>query len=475
MKIRNLLLLFTLCTLFTVSFSSCDDDENDEVRVPSVVVTNLAFSDTDNEALKIGGTLSWTLPSSEDDVTGYVIYLGGSNTDKATKLGEVAAGKTSFEILAGTAFNTNLLVVAKNAVGESENIATINVQDISVEEPTPEPEPVAANYFILNRGNWNANNSSISYFDGATGKLTPNYYQSVNGKALGSDAEQIFLYGSKIYVSVTTSNRVAVLDKQGKEIKSITTVNSAGEPVNPRCFTALDGKVYVSYYYGSAVAVLDTTSLEIEREIPLGMAKTTDKDGNTVESSRYPEQLAAANGKIYVALSEYGKGKTVGVIDPATAKLEKEIEVIINPCNLVASSQGDVYVVSMGDYGDIKNTLQRIDASGNVTTIGNGSKMSLVNDKLYVVYAQYGEPAPSFTKYDALTGNVEVQNLITDGTTLSNPNSIDVDPVSGNIYISNAPYGETGTMYVFSPDGKKDGEPFDTGGYDTQKVCFIAQ
>lgn len=474
MKLRNLFLLFTLCTLFTVSFSSCsDDDEKDEVRVPSVVVTNLSFTDTDEEVLKIGGTLSWTLPSSETDVTGYVIYLGGSATDKATKLGEVAVGKNSFDISAGTTYNTNLIVVAKNVVGESENMASIVVQDINVDVPEPQPQTIG--YYILNRGNFNANNASISYYDLATDKLTPNYYQSVNGKGLGSDAEQMFVYGSKIYVSVTSSNRLVVLDKQGKEIKEFTPKNSAGETMNPRCFTALDGKVYVSYYYGSSVAVLDTTSLELEKEISLGMATTTDKDGNEVKSSRYPEQLAAANGKIYVALSEYGKGKTVGVIDPATAKLEKEIEVIVNPCNLAASSKGDVYVVSMGDYGDIKNTVQRIDASDKVSVIGNGSKMSLVNDKLYVVYAQWGAPAPSFMKYDALTGAVESQNLITDGTTLANPNSIDVDPITGKIYISNAAYGETASMYVFTPEGKKDGEPFDTGGYDTQKVCFIAQ
>ena len=371
MKIKNLLLLSTLCTLFTVSFSSCSDD---------------------------------------DDVTPSV--LGPTET---------------------------------------------------------------TGFYILNRGNYNANNATISYYDMDAGKLTPNYYQALNGKALGSDAEQMFVYGSKIYVSVTSSNRLVVLDKSGKEIKELNPKNDANEPVNPRCFTALDGKVYVSYFYGSSIGVLDTTSLEIEKVIPLGMATSTDKEGNEVQSSRYPEQLTAANGKVYVALSEYGNGKTVGVIDPATAKLEKEIEVVINPTNLTSSSQGDVYVISMGNYGDIKNTLQRINASGNVSVIGNGSKMALVNDKLYVAFAQYGDPNPSFTKYNALTGTVEIQNLITDGTTFSNPNSIDVDPVSGNIYISDAPNGETGTMYVFTPDGKKDGEPFDTGGYDTQKVCFITQ
>lgn len=470
MRMKKLFYLFTVCTLLSVSFISCENDDANDLLGPVEVVKDLAFTDTDTEALKIGGTVSWTLPASEADITGYVIYLGSNSSDKATKVGEVAAGMESFKIPAGTDFKANLLVVAKNASAESAKIASITVIDAS-----KEPIKQTVGCYILNRGNWNANNATISYFDFATGKLTPDYYKSVNGKMLGSDAEQMLVYGSKMYVSVTSSNRLVVMDLNGKEIKEFTPKNSAGEPVSPRCFTALDGKVYVSYFYGSSVAVLDTASLSLEKEISLGMKKTVGSDGKETLSSRYPEQLTAVNGKVYVAISEYGKGKTVGVIDAATATLEKEIEVVINPSGLAASSQGDIYVVSLGDYGAIKNTLQRISTSGEVTTLGNGTKMTVVNDKLYVAYAQYGDPNPIIKQYDALTGKVEKESLITDGTTFSNLNSIDVDPFYGKIYISNAPYGQTSTMYVFTPEGKKDGEPFDTGGYDTQKVCFIAR
>ncbi len=471
MKIKKLAIAFVVGLMLPAAFTSCGEDEKEEWIVPLEMVTNLTFQDTDPEAMKIGGTVSWTLPASEANITGYVVYAGKNDSEKTSKIGEVLAGTATFEIPAGTEFAPSLFVVAKNAVGEALRAATLTVSDFIEEK-----KPVTVGLYILNRGNYNANNASISYYDVASAKLTPEFYKTVNGKALGSDAEQMFVYGSKMYVSVTSSNRIVVLDvNNGKELKSLTPKNAAGEPVNPRCFTALDGKVYVSYYYGSSVAVLDTASLNIEKEIPLGTVKVKDKEGKEQEASRYPEQLTAANGKVYVALSEYGAGKYVAMIDPASAKVEKEIEVVQNPCNLTSDSQGNVYVISMGDYGAIKNTLQRIDAAGKVSTVANGSKMTLVNDKLYVVYAQWGDPNITFKKYDALTGKVEVDKLITDGTVLANPNSIDVDPLTGKIYISNAPYGETATMFVFSPEGKKEGEAFDTGGYDTQKVVFIAK
>ena len=43
-------------------------------------------------------------------------------------------------------------------------------------------------------------------------------------------------------------------------------------------------------------------------------------------------------------------------------KEKTKIEVVTNPVNLLADSQGDVYLVSMGNYGDIPNTFQRIDS-----------------------------------------------------------------------------------------------------------------
>lgn len=326
--------------------------------------------------------------------------------------------------------------------------------------------PTTVGYYILNRGNYSANNSNIAYYDEATQKLTTDYYKLKNSnKDLGSDAEQIFQYGSKIYISVTSSNKIVVLDLEGNQVGELTPMNLVGQPMNPRCFTAMNGDVYVSYFYGSAIGVIDTTTITEKNVIDLGVT--------AAGASRYPEQLTVANGKIYVALSEYGKGKTVGVVDPSAGKLTKEIEVVINPCNLQAGKDGNVYVISLGDYGDIKNTLQVISKDDKVTTLGNGSKMTVVGDYLYVVYAQWGEPVPSFFKYDASSSKLVTDKLIPYVSTLTDANSIDVDPIEGNIYVSNAPYGETASMYVFDKEGTQVGQPFGTGGYDTQKVLFI--
>ncbi|MDL2266311.1 hypothetical protein LJC57_03925 [Parabacteroides sp. OttesenSCG-928-G07] len=455
---RKFFYAIVACALIALPFTSCSDDDDDKPFIPTEQVTNLSFVDTDKEVFLIGGTLSWTLPASEENISGYVIYLSESPTAKGAKLGEVEKGATSFAVPDGTEINAYLHVVAKNSLGESEKTASIAVKDV-----LPELGPIVFNngLFILNGGNYNANNASISFFDFSTGQMKTDIYQNINGSGLGDSAEEALVYGSKVYVAVTTSNRLVVLTKDGRELTSYTPTRN-GEPMNPRGMVAKDGKIYISYFYGHEVAVLDTASLTIENTIPVG---------------RYPEKLAAANGKIYVTnsggLDHPNYGNTVSVIDPETMTVEDEIEVLINPGSIVADSEGDLYVVSLGNYVDVKNTLQRIDkTTGEVSTICNASKIALANDKIYLMYAQWGVETPEFKIYDTLTEEIIEDNFIKDGTTITSPNAITVDPVTEKIYITYYDYMSTASLYIFGKDGKLEGSPIDTGGYDS-KWMFV--
>lgn len=335
----------------------------------------------------------------------------------------------------------------------------------------PTVDPSTYGLLILNRGNYNANNASLNLYDMESAQMT-DLYKTANGSALGESAQDMLVYGSKIYVGVTYSNRLAVLEKDGSLVKAIEPKDETGSPMNPRYMAAANGKVFAAYYSGHSVAVLDTVSLEIEKVIPVG---------------RYPEQLVVANNKLYVANSGGGDypnyGNTVSVIDLNTLAVEKEIEVVLNPVNMVADSEGDVYLASMGNYNQasegqeaINNTLQRIDGqTGEVTVMGNGTKLAIANDKLYVIYANYYDTNITYKIYDAKKEQVVSENFITDGTKIASPNSIDVDPLTDLVYITNSSYGETASIYVFTPDGKLNGTPIDCGGYDTQEVGFLTK
>ena len=78
-----------------------------------------------------------------------------------------------------------------------------------------------------------------------------------------------------------------------------------------------------------------------------------------------PEGIVIKNSKIYVANSGglnfmNGYDNTVSVIDALTFTEEKRIEVGVNPANLQADSQGNIYVSVLGNYSDILPTFKQI-------------------------------------------------------------------------------------------------------------------
>ena len=311
------------------------------------------------------------------------------------------------------------------------------------------PEQISLNgVYVLNSGNKGNNNSSLSFYDFETKKVEADIFKKVNGRGLGDTANDILVYGSKAYIAVTNSNTIEVIDLQGKSLKQIV---SDGDPLQPRFFSCYNGKVYVSLY-GGYVARLDTTSLTIESKVKVG---------------RNPEQMAIANNKLYVANSggadfntAVGYDKTVSVVDLPTFKEKTKIEVVTNPVNLLADSQGDVYLVSMGNYGDIPNTFQRIDSkTDEVTTITetNATEFAAVGDKLYIIYSQYDanwNQTISYLCYDAINEKVISTNFITDGTDIKKPYKIGADTPSNYVFVTESNYSTNGDVYTFNPAGK---------------------
>ena len=253
----------------------------------------------------------------------------------------------------------------------------------------------------------------------------------------------MIIYGSKIYLAVYGSQTIEVTDLNGKSLKQIK--SNTDKPLQPRAFTSYGGKVYVSLFDGY-VASIDTTSLEID---------------NTVAVGRNPEQLTVANGKLYVANSggldyntEVGYDKTVSVVNLESFTETKKIEVVLNPCNVQRDSQEDVYLVSMGNYADIPNTLQKINTSTDeisTVSIANATEMASLGDKIFMMYSQYDQNSNTYYLYDAIN-----ENIITDSAlkeTIAKPYKIAADKASNMLFVTESDYTNNGDVYCFDGDG----------------------
>ena len=311
------------------------------------------------------------------------------------------------------------------------------------DDDKPTPVYGMKGLYILNEGLFQMNNSSISYYNAETGEMTPDIFLKVNQRGLGDTGNDLQQYGSKLYCVVNISGQIEVMNINS--CISLKQISLAGK--QPRKIAFYKNKAYVSCFDGSVVRI-DTASLEIDA---------------TATAGANPEGICVANGKLYVAnsggLNRPNYGKTVSVFDLARFELLREIEVEINPYVMMPDKEGDVYLVSRGNYGSVPYTFQRIDSKTD--KVVQRYELPVLNfticdEYAYLYYYDFSSGKSWIKVMNILTEKIEKENFISDGTVLNTPYTIAVNPVSKDVYISNAyQFTVNSDIYVFDKNGKK--------------------
>lgn len=342
-------------------------------------------------------------------------------------------------------------------------------------DSTAVPSPVVAlGAYVLNTGNWGGNDASIQYLDFQTGKLSEDLYAAANGEGLGDLGQDLCVYGSKIYVTVSGSSKVVIMDRKCKVLKSIPVATEDGTPVEPRYMAACEGKVYFTAYDGT-VSRIDTTSMAIDGKLNL-------IDAGAQTGYDHPEAITSANGKLYVNISGYSKGKWLAVVDAASFTKLKDIEVMLNPyTQCITAEDGYVYFVSNGYYAGspsltpdqyIYGTMQRLDPeTDQVEQVCRATYIANAGEKMYILYSEYYMPdvARAYVR-DLKTGD---EQEFMDMADLQSANGLAVDPASGDVYVFDVPYGAASDVHVYGADGtyKRTFE----AGMSTSKMVFVTK
>ncbi|HSW67987.1 MAG TPA: DUF5074 domain-containing protein [Bacteroidales bacterium] len=310
----------------------------------------------------------------------------------------------------------------------------------------PSPAELSNGLMVLNEGLFNMNNSTLTWYDFATGKSQTDYFEIRNSRRLGDTGNDIGIYGSKIYIVVSLSGTVEVLDRHtGKSIRQISLSPTNGSRL-PRSVAFGAGMAFVCAFDGTVTAI-DTTSLQPVRTITVG---------------RNPEDIAVMNNKIYVSnsggLDFPNYDSTISVIDIASFQEVKRITVRINPSFLHHGPCGKLFVISRGNYADIKSCLQVIDTQTDqlVHTFEGFEpvNMAIHGDTAYVYTNNHTGTAQSVLMLCLSTWQVIQPYFIADATTIETIYGIAIDPVSGNIFIADARgFVNQGRVLFFDTNG----------------------
>lgn len=330
-----------------------------------------------------------------------------------------------------------------------------------------DPEPVLLDYsqviadaghtgiYVLSEGLFNQNNSTLTWIDFTTGQpdswasatgSSYDAFEKVNGRRLGDTANDMILYGGRIYIAVSESSTIEILEASTcRSLKQIP-LSQNQTASQPRSMTAVGGFVYVCCFDGT-VTRIDTLTMSADA---------------TVQVGRNPDGICHANGKLYVSnsggLDTQNPDNTVSVIDISTFTETKRITVRSNPGAIYADGNS-VYVVSRGifDYGTMNydSRLHRINTQTDEVTATYDIpvlRMDIVDGKAW--FYGYGAGG-TIQVLDLNTGTVLDSDFITDGTVVECPYSIKVEPTTRKVYICDAlDYVTPGSLMCFSPEGR---------------------
>ena len=316
--------------------------------------------------------------------------------------------------------------------------------------------------FIINSGNQRSGISgSVSYYDYKNGTTMQKAFENVNGRALGSTANDAVVYGSKMYIIVTGENTIEVVNKNTmRSIKQIKTLEAMGadKGSQPRHGTAKKGIVYITTFAGY-VAAIDTTSLTVTK---------------TYQAGAYPEGVTVDENYLYVANSSYGNGEdpSISIIDINTGDfMIFKNSLITNPIKL-SWINGKLYILDSGQYDANWNQIGAgvyvINENNEVSKVMDATMMTVKGNMIYAVNAPYSYPAttPTYWAYNTSTGTktaLSLKDNNSNDVVPFSPTEIGTDPITGNIFIASyspnpdtgyANYAAAGYVNVYDATGK---------------------
>ncbi len=340
---------------------------------------------------------------------------------------------------------------------------------------------ITTGLYVVNNGQWNKNNGSLTYFDYSTLK---SQQLLANVGELGDTPNDGYTKGDTIFVVVSTDNMIVAYNKKTMSIiDRISTTEEMGETegYGPRHIIGYEDYVYFTTY-GGYVAQLDTKTLSVIDQTKVGSA---------------PEGLTLGGTKdapvLYVCNSDYGYGNASISKVPVTAKGLGRAETIThekikNPQDIVAVGDG-LYYLDWGYYTE--DYSKQLEAglyyyeNGNVTQIvENATGMGVgiiyagtlpVGYSFVTFNAPFGsEDKPTYSTYNTYTRFKGSLTLKGDsGHEIFSPAAIGVDPLNGNIVIASrskdpdtgyASYTLPGYANIYTSNGQYiEGTNFQTG------------
>lgn len=279
--------------------------------------------------------------------------------------------------------------------------------------------------YVVNEGNFNNNNGSITLFNPDEQKTVQNYFSNNNEWSLGDVVQDLSFYEDKGFIVVNNSQKVEVVKKETFE--SIGVIEGLSYP---RQFLGIDdNKGYITN--GSSATGANGNVLVID------MSDYAVID--TIEVGKGPESMVKYENSVYVANSGgYSADNTVSVINTDNDEVTKTIDVKDIPTDIIKDDNDNLWVYCKGlgswqDGGPTNSHLVKINTSDNSTTDFDIGKVTSYGN--YLMAAGPDNESIYYTGADGIYKIKISANSVPETPFIETiPYGLDVNPENGNIY-----------------------------------------
>jgi len=322
------------------------------------------------------------------------------------------------------------------------------------EDDQPDLGEFANGVFVTNEGQFNVGNASVTHYRRSDGQVSSDVYTAANDVPLGDVAQSMTLVGDNGYVVVNNSGKVEVV--KWRDLSHIGTISGL---TSPRFLLALgNGRAYVTDFSSDYLAVVDlTTNAKID----------------SIMVGGWTEEMVLVNGSVYVAATGTGR---ILKIDPNTNTMLAEVTIGNEPTSMAVDANGKLWVVTNDTYpADEPSRILRLDPIGltveltltmptnfdypnDLAASKDGQKILFINGQVYSL---------------PITASALPSSPMIDLSPVF-PYSIDVDPVTGNIFVGDgADFQSNGTVKVYNAQGQLQGSF--AAGVIPGGFCFTPQ
>ncbi|HRG57975.1 MAG TPA: hypothetical protein PK323_03405 [Bacteroidia bacterium] len=287
--------------------------------------------------------------------------------------------------------------------------------------------------YVINEGNFQFGNASISYFNADDKNVIEDLYHQVNNQNLGDVCQSMSLINGSYYVVVNNSQKIEILNLETFERKATIT-----GLLSPRFIIPVSSsKAYVSDFKSHRVSIINLSNNSKQGEIPI---------------RGWTEEMHLMYGKVYITNMKNDK---LYIVDSSTDMLEDSLTLSEHPGSLVEDKNGKLWVLCQGDA-----SLQKMAALYCINPITKNI------EKRYDFGAQDAPMRLSINgTFDTLYYiNKHVYQMPVDASNLplsalingdsKNYYGINIEPKTGHIYVADAiDYIQKGYVYNYNSKG----------------------